>query len=743
MLFYNYNGDSMENKKYFTRLDILRILSCIAVFLYHLGYLKGGYLAVCTFFVLSGYLAIQSAYHKDNFSIKEYYKNRFKSIYLPYAIVILISVGVISLIHTINWLSLKPEVTSTLLGYNNFWQLEANLDYFARHADSPFMHFWYMGILLQFEIVFPFIYLLLKKIEKKVKLLPSIILELFAIMGAFYFGYQAMTNPNRMIVYYHTLTRLFSIIFGLFVGWVHCQKHSMYIKKIDSRIPFIIYSLILIGLFIFIDDQSSLFMIAMILTTLITGRLITYGTVSSKTELNKVERIQQYFSKISYEIYLIQYPVIYIFQIFIFKEYFKTPLIILITILLAMLLHFAFKKEDRKNIYIYQLLVLILFAVAASYGLYSYIMAEDHTQEMKLLEEQLNENEKTIKNKQEEYAERLKQEEEQLNASLQEIEQNEAGLAEYIHQLPVIGVGDSVMLGAFSCLYEQFPNGYFDAKVSRTDYEANRILQSIKDQGFLGNPIIINLGTNGQCGASCQYTILRTIENRKLFWINVVNDWSVHVNAGLNQLAKDNDNVSIIDWAGISAGHNDYFVADGIHLTRTGCQEYAKSIYEAIYQSYKQEMENKKKQILTEHENSVNKKIAFYGNDLLIKAYDTIQQDFTDYELEFHAAQEQTIAEIIKDIKTASKSSSFPKHIVILLDSSMELTEKQYKTLEEINSNIYLITMKPINYNGSIQVIDFSKEIQKHDSYLMIDQIHLTEQGNQALSKEIISIIKK
>lgn len=44
-------------KKYFKDLNIIRLIACIAVLLYHLNILKGGYLAVCTFFVLTGYLS--------------------------------------------------------------------------------------------------------------------------------------------------------------------------------------------------------------------------------------------------------------------------------------------------------------------------------------------------------------------------------------------------------------------------------------------------------------------------------------------------------------------------------------------------------------------------------------------------------------------------------------------------------------------------------------------------------------
>ncbi len=41
-------------------LDQLRVFLCFAVLLYHLGILKGEHLAVCGFFVLSGYLSTGS-----------------------------------------------------------------------------------------------------------------------------------------------------------------------------------------------------------------------------------------------------------------------------------------------------------------------------------------------------------------------------------------------------------------------------------------------------------------------------------------------------------------------------------------------------------------------------------------------------------------------------------------------------------------------------------------------------------
>ena len=59
---------------------------------------------------------------------------------------------------------------------------------------------------------------------------------------------------------------------------------------------------------------------------------------------------------------------------------------------------------------------------------------------------------------------------------LNELENGESGIAELVNNLKVSGIGDSVMLGAAHDLYKKFPNGYFDAKISRSTWEASKIV---------------------------------------------------------------------------------------------------------------------------------------------------------------------------------------------------------------------------------------------------------------------------
>ena len=281
-------------KKYYKDLDLIRLFACICVLLYHFNILNGGYLAVCTFFVLSGYLSCVSAFKNEKFSLKKYYLNRLMHLYIPLVIVVFISIFAISFISNINWINLKPETTSVLLGYNNFWQLSANLDYFARHINSPFMHLWYISILLQFDLVFPFIFIGLRKLGDKVnRIIPCILTILLSIIGSIYF-YISSLNQDIMVVYYNTFTRIFSLLFGLSLGFIHSYYKPLIFNKLKgkyvSKILFYTYLLLLVTLCIFISDKSLYFSIAMIIVTVVSCRLIDYGVIDFNKRLSLFDK---------------------------------------------------------------------------------------------------------------------------------------------------------------------------------------------------------------------------------------------------------------------------------------------------------------------------------------------------------------------------------------------------------------------------------------------------------------------
>ena len=736
----------MDTKKkvYYKDLDIVRVLSCILVLLYHLNILKGGYLAVCIFFVLSGYLSIISAFRKEKFSILSYYKERLLHIYIPFLIVVFITVGVVSLIPSINWLTLKPETTSVILGYNNYWQLSANMDYFAHHVSSPFMHFWYLGILLQFELVFPFIFMFFKWIgEKTKKIIPLVFFITLSFAGFGYFFYASLTK-SVMFTYYDTFVRLFSILFGISLGLFHTYYSNLkacYINnKIVSRCIFYGYLLLTIILCIFVPSTSDYYSMTMLFITLIAVRLIDYGTLYPKDELNIFDKIIKSLSKVTYEIYLIQYPVIFLFQDLEMNSVVRIMLVIIITIILSYLLHFAlnYKKnsEGKVKFLIIKIITLVLIGSCSIFGIYKYIIAKDHTKEMQELEEQLNRNEEMMAQKQEEYEANLKEEEEKWNDVLADLENGEEKIEDLVRNMPIVAVGDSVMLGGMESIYKQFPKGYVDAKVSRADCEVPNILRNLKDKGKLGDVVVLGLGTNGSCGEGTRKEIMSILSCKKVFWLTVTNDREVHINSKLVSLTENDSNAYLIDWYTISKGHRDYFVADGIHLTGKGRQVYSQTIYDAIYKVYLDEFNDKKNGIIDEHEKELKEKITLYGNDIIINTFDNLKEKFS--KTEFKLDKNYKFEKLYNEVKNSVDANTLNHRVVFAFDSQAELTNNNYLELISLlqGYDVYVLssdTKLEIN-NSNVTVIDFYSELSTHPNYIMADRIHLTNNGNLALT---------
>ena len=729
-----------SSKKYYKNINLIRVIACLGVLLYHFNILKGGYLAVCIFFVLSGYLSCISAFKKEKFSLIKYYSNRLSKIYLPLLIVVFISVFVVSLFPDINWLNLKPETTSVLLGYNNFWQLSANMDYFARHINSPFIHLWYISILLQFDLIFPFIYIPLRKLgDKTNKLIPCIITVLFGVIASIYF-YKMNLEQTMMVTYYNTFTRIFSLLFGLSLGFIKSYYDSLIPKnlkkQLSSKIIFYTYLLILLTLFILVDVNSKYYAFSMILTSIITMRLIDYATINTSV-LNLFDKIIKSLSDISYEVYLFQYPIIFLFQYIIINKYFKLPLMIALILLLSYILHFSINNKNPKLKILKYITSIIVISISL-YGGYLYIKAKDYTEEMKALEQQLSQNQEILNQKKEEYTEKLKQEQDEWVQVLNDLETGEVKLKETVKNLSIVGVGDSVMLGAVNTLYAYFPNSYIDAQISRTAWVVNDILLNLKYKNMLGNVVVLNLGANGDCADWCKKEIMNTLENRKVFWINTTND--IYVNNNLVSFASNYDNLYIIDWYTISRGHYDYFFADGIHLTETGKYAYTNSIYEAIYNVYLDGYNKKKQDIINEYDEKQKTKISFYGNDILLNAFEYIQLEFED--AKFNIKNELSFDALKQEIKTAKENDLLTYKIVFAFDSSVSLSLDEYKELIELcnDNEIYILLTKEnrqlLNTNyENVTFIKFFEEIEDNSNYLMPDKIHLTNEGNKALKE--------
>ena len=260
---------------------------------------------------------------------------------------------------------------------------------------------------------------------------------------------------------------------------------------------------------------------------------------------------------------------------------------------------------------------------------------------------------------------------------------------------------------------------------------------------MLGNPIIINLGANGDCSTACKQEIMKNCGNRKVYWLNTTNNQDTNIR--LKNFASSYANLHIIDWYTISLGHSEYFYADGIHLTGIGRKVYTEVIFNAIYQDYLKEFNEAKQTLIEKHNEEQKNKITFYGNNILLNAFENIQNEFKN--AKFVIDKNFNYKTLEEELTKSLKEGTITNKIVFAFDNSSNLSLKDYQNLIELckNNEIYILSINKFTNNiisDNVKIIDFYEILQNNNDYIMVDGIHLSEAGNKALVKILQDSIK-
>lgn len=148
-----------------------------------------------------------------------------------------------------------------------------------------------------------------------------------------------------------------------------------------------------------------------------------------------------------------------------------------------------------------------------------------------------------------------------------------------------IAIGDSVLLGARSSVRNQLPGITVNADVGRQFNVLSWLIPLLQKSGDIRSNVIINLGTNGPptdndlrkaldgLGDVRRVVLVTTREPRS--WQDLTND-------RLRSAAEGRANVVIADWFAVSAGHPEFFVEDGVHLTVAGADAYSMTLAAAL-----------------------------------------------------------------------------------------------------------------------------------------------------------------
>lgn len=146
-------------------------------------------------------------------------------------------------------------------------------------------------------------------------------------------------------------------------------------------------------------------------------------------------------------------------------------------------------------------------------------------------------------------------------------------------------IGDSVILDVEPYLKEELPGIVIDGLIGRQLSQAAEVVDQLRAEERLGERVVIELGTNGVFPEKQLRGLLDSlndVEQIVLLNTRVPKKWQDAVNQTLSEVVRDYPKAVLVDWHGHSAGQDDYFEKDGVHLKPKGAEAYASLLLEAI-----------------------------------------------------------------------------------------------------------------------------------------------------------------
>ncbi|WCZ35808.1 acyltransferase family protein [Corynebacterium heidelbergense] len=588
-------------------IDGLRGLAVLAVVIYHFfgNFMRGGYLGVDVFFVISGFLItsllVRERATTGKINVGEFWLRRLRRIVPAALFVLFIGTIAAGFIGGDSAVHLNFQFLGALLFVSNWTQLADANSYFTDAGVRVFAHYWSLAIEEQFYLIWPLLLILLSKLKIKPKQLRMIVVG--GALASFLWmviNYDPKVDPTR--VYYGTDTHAFGLLLGAALAlWLTSDSPNVdadtwpefHKRRILRRIGLSLAAMLvlpgLIALLFILPDTSAWTYRGGLLLASLLATSVLYFLVRGVLPMKQFFEMRplRWLGRISYSLYLWHWPIVVLLRELTHSiKLFHTPLLGLLALAISLpLAHWSFKYIEtpihrrgyraclRSALGSGAPILRRLGTVVAAVGIIAaLIVSIPHAPQRTKLEQDL----------------------ETINAAksaaqkAEEAQQAELGKREMPTGDKISAIGDSVMLASTGALQQQFPGIYVDGAVSRHYQAAPAIIDEMKANGTLDPFVVLGFGTNGASSGAHPGLLDEVLDDvgpdRVIVLVLPYGDryWMPEAEAEVLAAAKARDNVYVADWCHAAKSHPENLREDAIHPTPEGATMYATAVKNAL-----------------------------------------------------------------------------------------------------------------------------------------------------------------
>lgn len=367
----------------FKYLDVLKAIAIIAVVLYHSGYLEYGYLGVDLFLVINGYFITKGLCNRvltNNIPNKGggYISFEITRIVRLLPVLLLASCGCMALGFYVmlpdDYENLSQSVIATNFFSNNILAAITTKNYWdVVNEYKPLMHTWYVGLVMQFYVVYPLLFYIARFNKKNPKhTLLILVCVLLALSLMVYF----LTKDDAYRFYYLP-SRFFEFAAGGLVALLWKQNENS--KSFRKIIAYLCYA-VLVSLMV-INHPIMPSNIRLVIIVALSVVLIT-----SSNELENVITENNIIAKIgaaSYSIFVWHQILLAFYRYSISSEFTILSYVLLITvvgILSWLTYNFIEQKtsswlKEKRLKYLFYSILIVVFVGLNTFAAYIYLHA--------------------------------------------------------------------------------------------------------------------------------------------------------------------------------------------------------------------------------------------------------------------------------------------------------------------------------------------------------------------------------